>query len=212
MSHATSDAVRRTEADHFSRGGLIATLRRRSEVGVFLVMIAAIVAIGVASNGTAFNPLGLENNLSIIAQFGIIATGACLLMIAVEFDLSIGSTIGFAGMSMAMMLKWGLPFGLGPATPGTAFLVTLIMTLFVGWVIGMIVVTSKLSSFIVTLAFLFFLRGVTEVCFRVINLSTRFRGCPTTNRRAGSAAKALAGSTIRGSLSAATSIGPRRNG
>lgn len=81
-------------------------------------------------------------------------------------------------MSMAMMLKWGLPFGLGPATPATAFLLTLIMTLFVGWLIGTIVVRSKLSSFIVTLAFLFFLRGITEVSFRLINQSTQISGLP----------------------------------
>lgn len=86
--------------------------------------------------------------------------------------------IGFAGMSMAMMLKWGLPFGLGEATPLSAFLLTLVMTLFLGWLIGTIVVRSKLSSFIVTLAFLFFLRGVTEVSFRVINQSTQISGLP----------------------------------
>lgn len=81
-------------------------------------------------------------------------------------------------MSMAMMLKWGLPFGLGEATPLSAFLLTLVMTLFLGWLIGTIVVRSKLSSFIVTLAFLFFLRGVTEVSFRVINQSTQISGLP----------------------------------
>ncbi|HXV25785.1 MAG TPA: ABC transporter permease [Alphaproteobacteria bacterium] len=178
MAHATISSAGRTEADRLKTGGRISALRRRAEVGVFLVMIFVVLAIGIASDGTAFNPLGLKNNLSIIAQFGIIATGACLLMIAGEFDLSIGSMIGFAGMSMAMMLKWGLPFGLGEATPLTAFLVTLVMTLFVGWVIGTIVVRSKLSSFIVTLAFLFFLRGLTEVSFRVINQSTQISGLP----------------------------------
>ncbi len=168
----------RSEADRLNKGGILDQLKRRPEVGSFIVMMVVIIAIGFASHGNAFNPLGLKNNLSIIAQFGIIATGACLLMIAGDFDLSIGSMIGFAGMSMSMMLKWGLPFGLGTATPVTAFLITLAMTLFLGWLIGTIVVRSKLSSFIVTLAFLFFLRGVTEVCFRIINQSTQISGLP----------------------------------
>ena len=100
-------------------------------------------------------------------------------MIAGEFDLSIGSMIGFSGMSMAMMMKWGLPFGLGEATPFMAFLLTLIMTLFIGWAIGNIVVRSGLSSFIVTLGFLFVLRGATEVCFRLLNEgSTQISGLP----------------------------------
>jgi simple sugar transport system permease protein len=175
---ARAKSAGRTEADRHQKRGFFGTLVRRPEAGVFFVMTIVIVAIGLASQGNAFNALGLKNNLSIIAQFGIIATGACLLMIAGEFDLSIGSMIGFAGMSMAMMLKWGLPFGLGPATPAAAFFVTLVMTLAMGWLIGTIVVKSKLSSFIVTLAFLFFLRGVTEVAFRLINQSTQISGLP----------------------------------
>ncbi|MCR8547770.1 ABC transporter permease [Salipiger sp. P9] len=168
----------RTEADRLQKGSRLSRLVRRPEIGAFVVMLVVIVAIAFASNGNAFNPLGLKNNFSVIAQFGIIATGACLLMIAGDFDLSIGSMIGFAGMSMSMMLKWGLPFGLGPATPLTAFALTLVMTLAIGWLIGTIVVRSRLSSFIVTLAFLFFLRGLTEVCFRVINKSTQISGLP----------------------------------
>ncbi|WP_323012790.1 ABC transporter permease [Devosia sp.] len=168
----------RSEVDRLNKGGTIRTLMRRPEVGAFVVMAVVIVAIAVVSGGTALNPLGLKNNLSIISQFGIIATGACLLMIAGEFDLSIGSMIGFAGMAMAMMLKWGLPFGLGPATPLSAFALTLVMTLSIGWLIGFIVVRSGLSSFIVTLAFLFFLRGATEVSFRLINQSTQISGLP----------------------------------
>ena len=139
-------------------------------------MVVIILALAIASDGLAFNALGLKNNIAIIAQFGIIATGAAMLMIGGEFDLSIGSMIGFAGMSMAMMLKWGLPFGLGEATPFLAFAITLAMTLTFGWVIGNIVVRSGLSSFIVTLAFLFFMRGVTEVAFRLINQSTQISG------------------------------------
>jgi simple sugar transport system permease protein len=178
MSQTNPVAPGRKEADRFNKGGRLRVLLRRPEVGAFFVMVAVVAAIAIASNGVAFNALGLKNNLSIISQFGIIATGACLLMIAGEFDLSIGSMIGFAGMAMAMMLKWGLPFGLGPATPATAFFVTLAMTLALGWLIGFIVVRSRLSSFIVTLAFLFFLRGLTEVCFRLINQSTQISGLP----------------------------------
>lgn len=60
----------------------------------------------------------------------------------------------------------------------SAFFLTLVMTLSIGWLIGTIVVRSGLSSFIVTLAFLFFLRGLTEVCFRLINSSTQISGLP----------------------------------
>ncbi len=166
----------RSESDRLVQETQFQRLVRRPEIGSFIVMAVIIVVLAIASNGLSFNALGLKNNIAIVAQFGIIATGAAMLMIAGEFDLSIGSMIGFAGMSMAMMLKWGLPFGLGEATPLLAFVITLAMTLAIGWIIGNIVVRSGLSSFIVTLAFLFFLRGVTEVAYRLINRSTQISG------------------------------------
>jgi len=174
----TEEKTGRREQDRLHKGGAVRRLLRRPEVGSFTVMILVILAIGIASGGNAFNPLGLKNNIAVIAQFGIIAIAASLLIIAGEFDLSIGSMIGFAGMSMAVILKWGLPFGFGAASPATAFFVTLVLTLAFGWLIGAIVVKSGLSSFIVTLAFLFFLRGTTEVGFRVINGSSQISGLP----------------------------------
>ena len=168
----------RNESDRLQNESWIQRMMRRPEIGSFIVMIIIILALGLASEGKAFNALGLKNNIAIIAQLGIIAIGAALLMIAGEFDLSIGPMIAFAGMSMAIMLKWGLPFGLGEATPFTAFAITMCMTLGFGWLIGTIVVRSGLSSFIVTLAFWFFLRGLTEVCFRLINQNTNVSGLP----------------------------------
>ena len=168
----------RSESDRLQQESWIQRTVRRPEIGAFVVMLIIIVALAMASDGKSFNALGLKNNVAIIAQLGIIATGAALLMIAGEFDLSIGPMIAFAGMSIAIMLKWGLPFGLGEATPFLAFLITLVMTLAFGWLIGTIVVKSGLSSFIVTLAFWFFLRGLTEVCFRLINQNTNVSGLP----------------------------------
>ena len=168
----------RSESDRLQKENWFQRTVRRPEIGAFIVMMIIIVALAMASGGKAFNALGLKNNIAIIAQLGIIATGAALLMIAGEFDLSIGPMIAFAGMSIAIMMKWGLPFGLGEATPFLAFLITLIMTLAFGWLIGTIVVRSGLSSFIVTLAFWFFLRGLTEVCFRLINQNTNVSGLP----------------------------------
>lgn len=168
----------RSESDRLQQESWIQRTVRRPEIGAFVVMVIIIVALAIASDGKSFNALGLKNNVAIIAQLGIIATGAALLMIAGEFDLSIGPMIAFAGMSIAVMLKWGLPFGLGEATPFLAFLITLVMTLAFGWLIGTIVVKSGLSSFIVTLAFWFFLRGLTEVCFRLINQNTNVSGLP----------------------------------
>ena len=124
---------------------------RRPEIGAFAVMIIVLIALGLASDA-AYSPLGIRNNTRIVAQLGIIAIGAFMLMVAGEFDLSIGSMIGFAGMSMALMLKWGLhipiPFtdimlvDMDVVPPSIAFLVTLCFTLTFGYLIGNIVACS----------------------------------------------------------------------
>lgn len=174
-----ADTAERTERDRREEASWFGRLIKRPEVGAFSGMVALLIGLAIVAGDVVYNPLGIKNNLAIISQLGIIAIGACMLMIAGEFDLSIGSMIGFAGMSMAMMLKWGLPFGLGEATPAMAFSLTLVMTLGIGWLIGNIVVRSGLSSFIVTLGFLFALRGLTEVCFRLFNEgSTQISGLP----------------------------------
>jgi simple sugar transport system permease protein len=168
-----------SETDRLREAGWFSRLIHRPEIGAFSGMSVILILLGIAAGDVVYNPLGIKNNLAIVAQLGIIATGACMLMIAGEFDLSIGSMIGFAGMSMAIMLKWGLPFGIGPATPLSAFLITLCLTLAIGWLIGTIVVRTKLSSFIVSLSFLFILRGATEVSFRTFNEgSTQVSGLP----------------------------------
>ncbi|MCB4379872.1 ABC transporter permease [Synechococcus sp. MU1644] len=100
-----------------------------------------------------FNSQGIMNWSQISAQFMIIAVGACLLMIAGEFDLSVGSMIGFAGMLIAIFsVTLGWPVWL-------AIIVTFAIAVAIGALNGFIVVRTGLPSFIVTLAFLFILRG-----------------------------------------------------
>lgn len=102
-----------------------------------------------------FNSQGILNWSIVSAQFMIIAVGACLLMIAGEFDLSVGSMIGFAGMMMAIFsVTLGWPVWM-------AIIVTFILALAIGALNGFVVVRTGLPSFIVTLAFLFILRGFT---------------------------------------------------
>jgi len=189
---ANASQADRSESDRLKRESTFMQMVRRPEAGSFVVMMIVIILIFWASKSQAFNALGIKNNLAIIAQFGIIATGAALLMIAGEFDLSIGSMIGVTGMTMAMVLKYGLNIPaihflfintprvplLDTGHPVYAFFIALVIALCFGWLIGTIVVRSGLSSFIVSLGFLFGLRGLTEVCFRLINESTQISGLP----------------------------------
>jgi simple sugar transport system permease protein len=117
-----------------------------------------------------FNSQGVLNWSIVSAQFMIIAVGACLLMIAGEFDLSVGSMIGFAGMSIAILsVTLGWPVWL-------AIVTTFALCISIGALNGYIVVRTGLPSFIVTLAFLFILRGFTIFFPQLIERKTIIGG------------------------------------
>lgn len=117
-----------------------------------------------------FNSQGIMNWSIVSAQFMIIAVGACLLMIAGEFDLSVGSMIGFAGMLIAIFsVTLGWPVWM-------AIIVTFVIAVMIGGLNGYIVVRTGLPSFIVTLAFLFILRGFAIFLPQVIERKTIIGG------------------------------------
>ena len=106
----------------------------------------------------------------VLGLFVFIAVGACLLMVAGEFDLSMGSMIAFSGMAMALLIKFG------GFAPWLAILSGFALALAVGYCIGVLRVRTGLPSFIVSLAFLFILRGVTIVAARMFNETTLIGG------------------------------------
>ena len=74
----------------------------RPELGAVGGAIIVWLFFGVVAAGSGmFTPLGIVNFLEVSAQLGILAVAAALLMIGGEFDLSLGSMIGFAGMVIA---------------------------------------------------------------------------------------------------------------
>lgn len=143
----------------------------RPELGAIVGTIAVFAFFIVfAGNSGMFNAQGILNWSTVSAQFMIIAVGACMLMIAGEFDLSVGSMIGFAGMSIAIMaVTLGWPVWV-------AILLTFALCVAIGAVNGWIVVRTGLPSFIVTLAFLFILRGFTIFFPQMIERQTIIGG------------------------------------
>lgn len=137
----------------------VSSLRRamiRPELGAIAgaVLVFAFFLI-IAGDSGMFAPKGIQNWTVVSAQFAIIAVGACLLMIAGEFDLSVGSMIGFAGIVIAILsVQWGWPVWI-------SIIVAFIVCVALGALNGFLVIKTGLPSFIVTLAFLYILRGMT---------------------------------------------------
>ena len=82
----------------------------RPELGGICGTVAVFTFFALfAFDSGMFNVQGVMNWSTVSPQFMIIAVGACLLMIAGEFDLSVGSMIGFAVMMIAIfgvVLAW----------------------------------------------------------------------------------------------------------
>jgi simple sugar transport system permease protein len=131
-------------------------LLARPELAALSGAVLVFAFFGATAGGSGmFNLDGIVNWSQVAAYLGIIAIGACLLMIGGEFDLSIGSMIGFAGMMIAIpatYFHWPLWLCIVCAFAASMAL---------GALNGYLVVRTGLPSFIVTLAFLFILRGLT---------------------------------------------------
>jgi simple sugar transport system permease protein len=113
---------------------------------------------------------GTAAYLNAAAPLGILAVAVSLLMIGGEFDLSVGSIIGAASMSL-MLLTSHVGWPLWPAVA-----VTFALSLAIGFGNGYLVVRTGLPSFIVTLATLFIVRGLTIGVTRQLTGRTQLGG------------------------------------
>jgi simple sugar transport system permease protein len=131
-------------------------LLARPELGAAAGAALVFGFFAFTAHGTGmFAADGVLNWTTVSAQLMIIAVGAALLMVAGEFDLSVGSMIGFAGMMIALptiVFHWPISVSVIFAFAGA---------LLIGFINGMLVIRTGLPSFIVTLASLYILRGLT---------------------------------------------------
>lgn len=131
--------------------------RRRSVPETFalaLVLVALMVFFSIKSEYflTSDNLLNVLVSASVI---GIIAAPATLLLVAGQFDLSVGSGAAFIGVVMAWSADhYDIP---------QAVLLSLLAGLAIGVVNGFCVTVLKINALITTLAMLAILRGLGQV-------------------------------------------------
>jgi simple sugar transport system permease protein len=126
---------------------------RRPEIGALLA--AVVVAIFFWTQNSLFLKLdGIANWTDVASTIGIPAVVVAVLMIGGEFDLSAGVMTGSAGLMMGI-LATELEMNVW-----LAIVLTMLAAGAVGFVNGYMVMTTKLPSFIVTLATFFILQGV----------------------------------------------------
>ncbi|MCL6439775.1 MAG: ABC transporter permease [Rubrobacteraceae bacterium] len=133
------------------------------------VLVFAFFAI-VAGDSGFLTLGGAASYLEVAAQLGVVTVPVSLLMIAGEFDLSVGSMVGAAGMLIALgVTQFGWPLWLSIAA-------AIVFAALVGLFNGYVVIKTRLHSFIVTLGMLFALRGLTIGFTRLITSRTQIGG------------------------------------
>jgi simple sugar transport system permease protein len=148
-------------------------------VGIFF----AVQAPALLSSG------GLATIMDVAAPLGIGGVAVALLLIAGQFDLSIGVVAVSSSLITALLVtRAGL--GIWPA-----LLLSLAAALFIGAVNGVLVVTTGLPSFLVTLATFLVLQGGSLAVASAIAGSSRVSGL--AGRPGWATASALFGATAQ---------------
>ncbi len=123
-----------------------------SEFGALIGFLAIFVFFSIISRKfLTFS--NFVNIFTISAELGIVTVGMTFLMIAGEFDLSVGAVFAVVPMFMILLSDMGIPVFF-------AFLLSMIIAGFIGYINAMITIKAKIPSFITTLGMQMFWRGI----------------------------------------------------
>jgi simple sugar transport system permease protein len=132
------------------------TLLSRPEISALAMLL--VVIGGFALYAPQFvSPGNARVILFAVPELGIVALGTGILMIAGEFDLSVGSVFALVPMVIVILMgKLGVD-------PTLAICLGLLVGLAVGYVNGWITLTFGMPSFVTTLGMLFIARSLATV-------------------------------------------------
>lgn len=125
---------------------------------VFLVVqLVCITASLIFGDRFAYTSLtNIQTQLKSIPPLAILSVGVGILMIAGEFDLSVGSNFAFTAYVMAFAYGCGWPVW-------PSMLLALGVGAFIGFINGVITLKTKIPSFIATLGAMMFWRGMLQI-------------------------------------------------
>jgi simple sugar transport system permease protein len=150
---------------------LVTRVINRPELGSIAGAVLIWIIFAIVAGDSGFLTLkGTATYLEVAAELGILSVAVALLMIGGEFDLSIGSIVGAAGMTLTILsTQFGLPIWV-------SIIAALALALAIGYLNGLMVVRTGLPSFIITLGSLFIVRGATIGITRLLTGRTQLGG------------------------------------
>jgi simple sugar transport system permease protein len=135
------------------RGSRRARLR---ELGPAIGLMA-VVALFTALSPNFWSPLTMTAISTIASTVGVVAVGVTMLMIAGEFDLSVGQNFAFTP------IIWATLFVSGDMNEWLALGIALLCAATVGIVNGLVTTWFRIPSFITTLGMFFVLQGLNNL-------------------------------------------------
>lgn len=120
--------------------------------GIYILLVIFIMVF-LAATGGAVSPSHLLNIARTASPLGVAAIGQTIVLLVGGIDLSIGSTISMVNLVMASIMAGN------DKNIALALFVSLIISLFIGLVNGVIITKFKMQPFLVTLAVSMIIQG-----------------------------------------------------
>lgn len=152
---SSAELAARTDRSSFGNGARRGARWKFPEVGALLLVLIGLSVYFSIASPYFFAGGNLISILEASAITGIIAIPGTMLLIAGQFDLSVGSATAFCGVVMASLI--------GDHGPLVAVSVALLAGLVIGLFNGMLVTVVGVNALITTLGMLAVLRGLALV-------------------------------------------------
>jgi ribose/xylose/arabinose/galactoside ABC-type transport system permease subunit len=145
-------------------------LKRSYSLIQALGVLAILIVVMQIANDRFLSPANVGNLLGQMTVMLIVAAGMTIVMIAGEFDVSVGSVVGLsAAVAGWIMVRW-MPVASANDQQWWVIAIGLVAPLFVGpllgLLVGIVVTKARIPSFIVTLGMLMMARSLTLVVTR----------------------------------------------
>jgi len=150
---------------------LLVTLRY-PEFGALIAVVVLGLFFGFMSP-LFLSPGGVANWTDVASTIGIVAVPVAMLMIGGEFDLSAGVMVGSSGLLLGL-LGTRAALNIWPA-----LVIVLLFAVGVGFINGVVVVSTGLPSFIVTLATFLILEGANLGVTKLLTGNVQVNGLET---------------------------------
>ena len=142
------------------------------DVTMPLILSVVVVTLALIANpltdGVFFTANNLTNFMRQMTVTGLLSLGMLFVILTGGIDLSVGSIVGFSAIIAAgATVHWGFPVWV-------SFLVGVVAGACCGLVSGSLVAFFRLAPFVVTLAMMTFIRGLTYVYSEIAISATTF--------------------------------------